>query len=65
MSEAMQALEAKKNSLLQGFLTISDIDKDSVLHALAKIYKVPCLDLNHVEIDDKLIEKCLLWTCIE
>ena len=65
ISEAMQSNEAKQGGLLFGLIALDGIDSNSILQALAKIYKVPYLDLNHVEIDERLIEKCPEELCRE
>ncbi|MDQ7003630.1 MAG: ATPase, T2SS/T4P/T4SS family [Ghiorsea sp.] len=58
ISEAMQSNEAKQGGLLFGLISLDSVDSSAVLQALAKIYKVPYLDLNHVEMDEHLIDKC-------
>ncbi len=65
ISEAMQSEEAKRGGLLLGLLSVEGVDAEKVLQALAKIYKVPYLDLNHVEVDEKLINKCPEELCTE
>ncbi len=65
ISEAMQSSEAKQGGVLLGLIALDGVDSTAVLQALARIYKVPYLDLNHVEIDDRLIEKCPEELCIE
>jgi type IV pilus assembly protein PilB len=65
MSEAMQSTEAKKGGVLYGLLALDGVDGGKVLNALAKIYKVPYIDLEHVRIEEKLIEKCSEELCTE
>ncbi len=65
ISEAMQGEEAKRGGLLLGLLSVEGVDSEKVLQALAKIYKVPYLDLNHVEVDERLINKCPEELCTE
>ncbi len=65
ISEAMQSQEAKKGGLLYGLLALDGVDKGKILDALAKIYKVPYIDLNHVGIDEKLVDKCSEELCTE
>ena len=65
ISEAMQSSEAKKAGLLFGLLTLDGVDGDKVLQAMARIYKVPFLDLNHVDIDESLANKCPEELCLE
>lgn len=65
LSEAMQSNEAKQGGVLLGLIALDGLDSSAILQALAKIYKVPFLDLNHVEIDDRLIEKCPEELCRE
>ena len=65
ISEAMQSEEAKRGGLLLGLLSVEGVEGAKVLQALAKIYKVPYLDLDHIEFDEKLIEKCSEELCTE
>jgi len=65
ISEAMQSEEAKRGGLLLGLLATEGVEGAKVLQALAKIYKVPYLDLDHIEFDDKLMEKCPEELCSE
>ncbi len=65
ISEAMQSSAAKEGGLLYALLALDGVDGEKVLHALAKIYKVPYLDLNHVEIDGHLVDKCSEELCSE
>jgi len=58
MSEAMQSKTADKGGILLSLLSLDGIDGDKVLNALAKIYKVPYLDIDNIEIDEALIKKC-------
>ncbi|MDQ6984524.1 MAG: pilus assembly protein PilB, partial [Ghiorsea sp.] len=41
ISEAMQSNEAKQGGVLLGLIALDGIDSNSILQALAKIYKVP------------------------
>lgn len=65
ISEAMQSEGAKRGGLLLGLLSVEGVDGEKVLQALAKIYKVPYLNLNHVEVDQRLVDKCPEELCIE
>lgn len=65
ISEAMQSPEAKKSGLLLALLAMPNIDSGAVLSALAKIYKVPYIDINNIEIDESLIAKCSEELCNE
>ncbi|OIP98582.1 MAG: pilus assembly protein PilB [Zetaproteobacteria bacterium CG2_30_46_52] len=65
ISEAIQSEEAKKGGLLMGLLANPAINKDAVLHGLAKIYNVPYVDLNTINIDDNLVKKCPEELCKE
>ncbi|MDX8381079.1 MAG: ATPase, T2SS/T4P/T4SS family, partial [Ghiorsea sp.] len=65
MSEAMRSSEAKQGGLLFGLISLDGVDSEKTLQALAKIYKVPYLDLGHVDIDINLVEKCPEELCNE
>jgi len=65
ISEALQSKESKKGGLLLALLSLNDIDGEKVLQALAKIYKVPYLDLENIEIDANLCKKCPEELCNE
>ncbi len=65
ISDAMQGVGDKKAGLLLNLLSQDGVDVDKVLQALAKIYKVPFVDLEHIEIDESLVEKCSEELCSE
>ncbi len=65
ISDAMQGSAGKKAGLLLSLLSQDGVDADKVLQALAKIYKVPFVDLEHIEIDEGLAEKCSEELCNE
>ncbi|MDQ7057144.1 MAG: hypothetical protein Q9N62_01215 [Ghiorsea sp.] len=65
ISDAMQGNGGKKVGLLLSLLAQDGVDVDATLQALAKIYKVPFIDLEHIEIDENLVEKCSEELCNE
>jgi len=65
ISEAIQSEEAKKGGLLMGLLANPALNKEAVLHGLAKIYNVPYVDLTTITIDENLVKKCPEDLCKE
>ena len=65
MTEAMKSKESEKTGILMSLLSLEGVDKEKILNALAKIYKVPYLDINHIEVDEALINKCPEELCTE
>ncbi|MDQ6989610.1 MAG: ATPase, T2SS/T4P/T4SS family [Mariprofundaceae bacterium] len=65
ISEALESDQAKKGGLLLVLLAMPDLDSNMILQALAKIYKVPYLDLDNVEIDAEVVKKCPEELCTE
>jgi len=65
MSRAVQSKEGKAGAVLAALLPEVGDKSDKVLYALAKIYKVPYVDLNFVEPDEKLMTECSEKLCTE
>jgi len=69
-AQISQAMREKRNEKLDGglllsILSLKGVDQELILKAMAKIYKTPYIDLNHIEIDDELIQKCSEELCLE
>jgi len=65
MDEALQSDEGQKGHLLLALLSMGDVNADLVLQTLARIYKVPYLDISGFQANEKLLEKCSEKLCIE
>ncbi len=65
ISEATKGNGGQKAGFLLNLFAQDGVDVDKTLQALAKIYKVPFIDLDHIEIDEDLVEKCSEELCNE
>jgi len=65
ISEATKGNNGQKAGFLLNLFAQDGVDVEKVLQALAKIYKVPFIDLDHIEIDEGLVEKCSEELCNE
>jgi len=68
MSQAMKDSRADKSpsdTLLLSILSLKGIDREAVLKAMAKIYKTPFISLDHIEIEEELLESCSEELCVE
>ncbi len=65
MSDALQSDEGRKGAVLLALLGINEIDADELLRMLARIYKVPFLDVSDFQANEGLLKKCAEQLCIE
>ncbi|MDQ6992212.1 MAG: ATPase, T2SS/T4P/T4SS family [Mariprofundus sp.] len=56
---------ANKKSLLAALLDIESVDDALLLHALAKLYKAPYVDIRNCTIDSELMALCPHALCLE
>jgi len=65
MSEAMQSETGKKGGILMALLEMRNIDADAVLSALAKMYKVPYLDIESFKPTEEAVKLCNEKLCLD
>ncbi len=65
MSDALQSSEGQKGSLLLALLSMGDVDTDLLMQTLARIYKVPYIDISGFDANEELLKKCPEQLCIE
>jgi len=65
LDDALQMQGTEKKGLLFSLLTIDGIDADAVLHTLARIYKVPYLDVSAFKPSDAILKKCPEKLCLD
>ncbi len=65
MADALQSDEGQKGSVLLALLDMADIDSEQLMHTLARIYKVPYLDVSAFKANEELLEKCPERLCTE
>jgi len=56
--EAEKLAKSKKTGLLQALLELDGVDDQILLNALSRIYKTPYLDINHIRVNDALVQMC-------
>jgi len=65
IKDALQRPDTKKHGLLYSLLATDGVDAQAVVNTLARIYKVPYLDITNIKPDDKVIEKCPEKLCLD
>ena len=65
IKEALQHPDTQKHGLLYSLLTLDGIDTTAVVQTLARIYKVPYLDITHIRPSDAILEKCPEKLCLD
>lgn len=65
IDDALQMQETKKKGLLFSLLTIDGIDAEAMLQTLARIYKVPYLDISRFKPSDEILKKCPEKLCLD
>jgi len=65
VSDALQHPETQKHGLLYTLLTTGGIDGGALVQTLARIYKVPFLDVTHIRPSDELMKRCPEDLCLD
>jgi len=65
MADAVASPEAKKGGLLLALLAVDGVEAEKVLHTLARLYKVPYLDITHFKHNDALLKKVPEQLCLD
>ncbi|MDT8376277.1 MAG: ATPase, T2SS/T4P/T4SS family [Mariprofundaceae bacterium] len=65
VAEALQSREGKRGRLLLALLTMGDVNADLILQTLARIYKVPYLDISGFQPNETLLQTCSEQLCID
>jgi len=65
MADAVASPDVKKGGLLLVLLNTDGVDADKILHTLARIYKVPYLDIDHFKPNEDLLKKVPEQLCLD
>lgn len=65
MSDALQSDEGQKGTVLLALLAINEINTNALLQMLARIYKVPFLDISDFQANEELLKKCSEELCVK
>jgi len=65
MIDALQSDEGQKGRLLLALLSMDEVNADRLLQTLARIYKVPYLDISSFQPNEKLLQKCPEQLCVD
>lgn len=65
VDDALQIQETEKKGLLFSLLAVGGVDAEAVLQTLARIYKVPYLDISSFKPSDEILQKCSEALCLE
>lgn len=65
ISDALQSDEGQKGTLLLALLAVHEINADALLQALARIYRVPFLDISGLQSNEELLKKCPEPLCVK
>ncbi|MDQ6952639.1 MAG: ATPase, T2SS/T4P/T4SS family [Mariprofundaceae bacterium] len=65
IKDALQHPDTQKHGLLYSLLGLEGIDSSAIVQTLARIYKVPFLDITNIRPSDELIERCPEKLCLD
>jgi len=65
IKDALLQPETKKHGLLYSLLGTQSLDTAAIVQTLARIYKVPYLDITHICPPEHLIERCTEKMCLD
>jgi len=65
IDEALKMKSTEKQGLLFSILSLEGIDESAVLQTLARLYKVPYLDISNFKPSDAIIAKCPEKLCLD
>ncbi|MDQ6955632.1 MAG: ATPase, T2SS/T4P/T4SS family [Mariprofundaceae bacterium] len=65
VDDALQMQETERKGLLFSLLTVDGVDANAVLQTLARIYKVPYLDVSNFKPSDNVLKVCPEKLCLD